>query len=131
MPAAAANARILLVEDEFLIQDLIETTLQDAGYEVIAVDNGEAALEVLAAGAGDLAGLISDVNLGPGPSGWEIAARARELNAGIAVVYISGDSAHDWTSRGVPKSVMVSKPFAAIEVVVALAGLRNAADPAA
>jgi hypothetical protein len=30
----------------------------------------------------------------------------------MPVVYITGDSTHDWSSKGVPDSVVIAKPFA-------------------
>lgn len=39
------------------------------------------------------------------------------------MVYITGASGHEWPVRGVPKNDFVKKPFAAVEVVVALANL--------
>ena len=38
---------------------------------------------------------------------------------------MSGDSADQWPSKGVPKSVMISKPFVLAQVVTALATLLN------
>ena len=116
---------ILLVEDESLIQDLIRTALEEASYAVTSADNGTAGLNILEREADNLGGLITDVNLGCEPNGWKVAARARELNVNLPVIYISGDSAHEWAAHGVPGSIMISKPFAPIEVVVALATLRN------
>lgn len=61
-------------------------------------------------------------------SGWEVAVRARELKPDLPVVYVTGDSGHEWASRGVPGSVVVSKPFAPAQIVVALASLANQSD---
>ena len=119
---------ILVVEDNLIIQDLVQTTLQEAGYEVLAVDNGADGVSALEREAVNLGGLVTDVNLGPTHSGWKVAACARELNPNLPVIYISGDSAHEWAAHGVPNSIMISKPFAPVEVVVALASLRNRAD---
>jgi DNA-binding response OmpR family regulator len=131
MTASFPPAVILLVDDEELIQDLIQTALEEAGYGVSRAQRGEEALNVLEAQGTSLGGLVTDVNLGQGPNGWKVAARARELNPNLPVIYMSGDSAHDWAAHGVPNSIMITKPFAPIEVVVALATLRNQASPPA
>ena len=115
---------VLLVEDEFLIQDMIEHALAEAGYAVLASDNGNAALDLLESDAARLAAVITDVNLGLCPNGWEVATRARELSPAIPVIYITGDSAHEWTAHGVPNSILISKPFVPSEIMVALANLR-------
>ena len=117
---------ILLVEDEALVQDLIREALEDAGYRVIAVATGEDAIGVLCGGE-NISGLVTDVNLGRGQlNGWDVARRAREERHDVPIVYVSGDSAHDWAARGVPHSVMVPKPFATTQIIVALAEMLNA-----
>lgn len=46
----------------------------------------------------------------------------------MPVVYISGDSAHEWPVKGVPKSVMVPKPFAVAQIITAVPILLNETD---
>jgi CheY-like chemotaxis protein len=120
---------VLVVDDEQLVCDLVQTALEDAGFEVLAAGSFKAALAELERDAGNnLLGLVTDVNLGGARTGWDLAHRARELRAGIPVVYVTGDSAHEWTAKGVPQSVVITKPFALAQVVVALAGLVNQAQ---
>ena len=45
--------------------------------------------------------MLTDIRLGAGPDGWSVANRARELNPDMPLVYMSGDSAHQWTEHGV------------------------------
>lgn len=118
---------ILVVDDDALVEQLIGDALKDAGYSVVSTNVGAEALRLLANADQQWAGIVTDVNLGAGsPLGWEIARRAREVAAGLAVIYISGDSSHQWMVQGVPLSVMIDKPFAPSRVVVALADLLNA-----
>jgi DNA-binding response OmpR family regulator len=121
---------VLVVDDEPLVQVMLYQALQDAGFEVILASDYEEAIASLHERAGALTGLLTDINLGASQSGWDIAVIARELMPTLPVVYVTGDSAHEWPSRGVPHSVLISKPFAAAQVVVALAGLANRADEA-
>jgi DNA-binding response OmpR family regulator len=74
--------------------------------------------------------LITDIQLGTGPNGWEVGRRAREVVPGLPVVYMSGDSAHDWTAQGVPESVMLQKPFVIAQLVTAITTLLNQASSA-
>lgn len=128
-PAPESAAPVLLyVEDELITRDLVEASLREAGYEVLTASNGSQALDLLGKPEGALRGLITDINLGDGPDGWEVARKARELASGLPVVYVSGASDGDWTSRGVPNSVMVAKPFAPAQVVVAISSLLVATD---
>ena len=69
--------------------------------------------------------LVTDVRLGEGLSGWELARAARESCPGLPVVFISGDSAIDHNAQGVPDSVMIQKPFVEAQLITALANLLN------
>jgi DNA-binding response OmpR family regulator len=123
MPSDPAAPVLLYVEDEFLIQDMLVTALEEAGFSVLVANDGNQALEILASQSQAMHGLITDINLGAGPDGWDVARQARELMSGFPVVYVSAASEHEWTSRGVPSSVMITKPFVPAQVVVAISSL--------
>ena len=116
---------VFVVEDEVLIQELLIEPLEDAGYQVLAASSGGEAMKLLEAQeAESIRALITDVNLGSSsPSGWEVARRAREGHPDIPVVYITGDSAHDWSSQGVPNSLLITKPFAPAQIITAVSQL--------
>ena len=57
-----------------------------------------------------------------------MSRRARELEPSLPVVYMTGDAAGDWTSNGVPNSILVTKPFAPAQVVTAVSQLLNLAS---
>jgi DNA-binding response OmpR family regulator len=83
-----------------------------------------------AAGA-DYRALITDVHLTPGKlTGWDVAKRARELTPELPVVYMTGAAGHEWTSMGVPNSILLTKPFAPAQVLTAVSGLLNQAGSA-
>jgi CheY-like chemotaxis protein len=114
---------LLLVEDEGLVRyDLMEG-LVAAGFDVTDVAHGGKALSELEADPSRFLGLITDINLGRGPDGWEIARRGRELVPDLPVVYISGHGSADWPSKGVPKSLTLGKPFATAQLVTAISTL--------
>jgi two-component system, OmpR family, response regulator len=46
----------------------------------------------------------------------------------MPVIYVSGDSVADWGVHGVPKSIMLSKPFAFPQLISALSSLLNEVD---
>src|SRR5690348_10470104 len=99
---------LLLVEDEVLIAHALEEALIEAGFEVQLALKGTEATKALEQ-TGEIAALVTDVRLPlDGPDGFDLAHRARELSPTIAVVYMSGDSAADWASKGVPKSIMLA-----------------------
>lgn len=119
---------VLLVEDEPVIADLTESALVDSGYEVVKATNGEAALDQIQSGAAQFRAVVTDIKLGSGPDGWEIACRTRESIPTMPIVYMSGDSASDWAAKGVPGSMILSKPFAPAQLVTAVSSLVNEAD---
>ena len=114
---------VLVVEDEVLVQDLLEDALVDAGYEVCVLCSGVEAMSFLDGSSESPRALVTDVNLGPCPNGWEIGRRARELSPAVPVVYMTGDSGHEWNSEGVADSLMVLKPFQPAQVVAAVSSL--------
>jgi len=137
MSTPVAPLVVLVVEDEQLLREMVEPALADAGYSVLLAHNGSEALKYLEERESEeaaLRALVTDVRLGPGPSGWEIAKRARELHPEIPVVYVTGAAAAEWSSKGVPNSLIIQKPFAPAQVVTAVSQLLNApptATPAA
>jgi len=97
---------ILVVEDEPLIRLDVESALEEAGFEVVGVSNASQAIAAFDLEAEKVRGLITDIRLGPGQSGWDVARHLRQANSALPVVYMSGDSAIHWGAEGVPNSVM-------------------------
>jgi hypothetical protein len=46
----------------------------------------------------------------------------------MPIVYMSGDSDHEWSSKGVPSSIIIAKPFAPAQLVTAVSTVINEAD---
>jgi DNA-binding response OmpR family regulator len=123
-----ATILLLLVEDDELIRELLEAALAEAGFDLTVAADGEQALAELETDATRFRAVITDIRFGAGPDGWEVGRRAREIIADMPVVYMSGDSAHEWPSKGVPNSIMVAKPFAPAQIITAVSTLLNQAD---
>jgi DNA-binding response OmpR family regulator len=130
MTEAFMSIILLLVEDDADIQNLLETALSDGGFEVVHASNGTKAIAELDADGTRFKGLITDIRLGAGPNGWDVGRRAREVVSGIPVVYMSADSAHEWSANGVPESVMLQKPFVMAQLITAFTTLLNQASNA-
>jgi DNA-binding NtrC family response regulator len=111
---------VLLVEDEFLIRDLIQASLEDADFNVEAAGHGGDAIKLLDGEDKSVSALITDVRLGEGPDGWAIARYARKLKPDLPVIYFSGHSAAEWPSEGVPNSIYLQKPLTAPQIVKAV-----------
>ena len=117
---------ILVVEDEPLILLDVETALQEAGFEVVTAHNAAEAIAAFDAEPERFKGLITDIRLGAGKSGWDVARHLRQANSTLPVIYVSGDSAVHWGAEGVPESVMIAKPFVLPQIITALSTLLNA-----
>lgn len=107
---------ILVVDDESLIAVMIEDILLEGGFKSVTASSGEMAIRIIDNSSEKFCALITDINLGPGCRGWEVARHATEMMRGIPVVYVTGDSEKDWASQGVPHSVLIHKPFASAQI---------------
>jgi len=103
--------RIMLVEDEDAVRTFSQRALSNKGYEVLASDSGEAALELLEESkelALDL--LITDVVM-PGMDGPTLAQRVRQNNPNLKIIFISGyteDKLKDYMGAN---TYFLPKPF--------------------
>ena len=120
---------ILVVEDDLLIQTFVEEALGEGDFEPAIVALGEEAVTLLKGHKGKYRALVTDINLEGKMDGWEIAQHAREIEPDFPVVYMSGAAAADWTSKGVPNSIMLSKPFAPAQLLTAVSNLLNSGTP--
>lgn len=101
--------RILLAEDEDAMRTYLKRALENAGYEVVAVDRGTAALHLLREQAFDL--LLSDIVM-PEMDGIELAQHCAEISPSTKVVFITGFAAVALkASRETPQAKVLSKPF--------------------
>jgi DNA-binding response OmpR family regulator len=122
---------ILVIEDEEAIQSLVEDALTEGGFEPAIAASGEEAVTLLKGRTDNYRALVTDISLRGRIDGWEVARQAREIDPQFPVVYMSGASADDWASKGVPNSIMLSKPFAPAQLVTAVSNLLNTGTPTA
>lgn len=71
------RGKILVVEDDDSVSELLELTLSDVGYEVARASNGKEALRAVFAEPPDL--IILDIMMA-GLDGWEVCRRVREMS---------------------------------------------------
>ena len=120
---------VLVVEDDQSLQSIVEESLTDGGFEPAIAPSGEEAVTLLKSGLTKYRALVTDINLSGTMSGWEVAKRAREIDPEFPVVYMTGTSAEDYGSQGVPNSILLNKPFAHAQLVTDVAQLLNAGTP--
>jgi DNA-binding NtrC family response regulator len=83
------GAAVLLVDDEAALRSLLAEALRNAGHQVSGAANAGEALAVLDRGATvDL--LVTDIGLGGGMNGRQLAEAARALRPGLKVLFITG-----------------------------------------
>ena len=114
---------LLVVDDEIPIQAALEQTFTDAGYDVSTASDGIQAIDLLELRAGSLGALITDLSLGRGPDGWQVARRARELAPTLPVVYITGGRGREGVPTWAPDGVMLLKPFTDDHLLVVVSAL--------
>ncbi|MEI9405669.1 response regulator [Mesorhizobium argentiipisi] len=119
------DGAVLVVEDETMILLDLESALEEAGFEVVGANNAASAAATYDADPEKFKALVTDIRLGSGETGWELARRFRRINNVLPVVYISGDGAAHWAHEGVPNSIMIAKPFFMPQIVTAVSTLLN------
>jgi CheY-like chemotaxis protein len=122
MGRAMMPTKILLVEDEALISDLVIEALCDQGFAVHAVETADSALVYLE-GGGHADVLFTDINLPGAIDGAELAVRARKLRPDLPIVYASGRITASDLNPLVPRSIFLSKPYDPADVCTLISRL--------
>ncbi len=124
--------KILLADDSVTAQNMGRKILADAGYEVIAVNNGSAALKKISEIKPDL--VVLDVYM-PGYSGLEVCQRLKESQdtARIPVLLTVGklEPFKPEEAQRVRAEAFIVKPFEASELLSALSKLEDKVVPRA
>ncbi len=121
MRSAGGCARILVVDDELAIRQLMVRQLERAGHVAVEAADGAEALERLM-GAEEFDLVVSDV-LMPVMGGFELARQLEQLQNPIPVLLISGYSPDDASLRLQKRWPLLCKPFTSEELVAAVDGL--------
>jgi len=114
---AGGNETILLVEDEPIVLEIADCTLQQLGYTVLACSGADEALRTLASHTDPIHLLVTDVVM-PRMNGKELAARVTALRPGISVLFTSGYGEKIIAKEGVLDLGVnfVEKPYRPVEL---------------
>ena len=123
--------QILVIEDEYALQGVVEDALTEAGFETDILSSREEALTLFKGRTKDYRALVTDVSLKGHLSGWEVAKQVREIKPACPVIYMTGAASDQWASHGVPNSILLQKPFAPAQLVTAISNLLNGSPPIA
>ncbi len=119
-PAPHVRHRVLVVDDEASIRDLLSKTLALAEYEVDTAPDATSALDRMRSNAYDL--MIADLKM-PGMDGLTLIRQAKRINAEMPVIIITGFSTESSAIEAVNLGVAgyLTKPFRVPQVLAAAA----------
>ena len=111
---------ILVAEDDPSLQIVVEDVIKSLNYSVTMVEDGDAALEVLAKG-GECDLLLTDIVMPGGLGGFDLARRARALRPTMPIIYMSGYAGLTENDMGEVVAPRIRKPCQPEELAAALA----------
>jgi len=121
-PRASRSGRILVVEDEAAVREVLVDVLGGQGHEVVACEDGASALAQVGGRRFDLA--LIDLSM-PGLSGWDVAKglRAAQPDVPIALVTGWGDQIDFSEARARGIDYLMAKPFDVEDMTRLVAGV--------
>ena len=119
---------VLVVDDDSSICSIVEDILGEGGFAPKTASSGEEAIMLL--NAHRYRAVIIDISFGRDHvRGWAVARRARAFDPDLPIIYITGGNADEWAIQGVPNSVLLTKPFAPIQLLTAVSQLLTTGLP--
>ncbi|MFG0316628.1 MAG: response regulator [Planctomycetota bacterium JB042] len=124
--SGSARERVLLVEDDAQVRQLLTRALERLGVDVEVARNGREAIEAIENGAPAPDILVTDVVM-PELGGRELAVRMRLRDPDLKVLFVSGYSHGAIDARFLrrPGTAFLQKPFTPRELGRALSDLRS------
>jgi CheY-like chemotaxis protein len=106
----SSRTRILVIDDEDYVRELLRDILESEGFEVVLADGGREALELFDRDSFDA--VFTDVGL-PGMSGWELARAIRERSRRLPIAVITGwgEAVGSNEQKEAQVDWVVAKPF--------------------
>jgi CheY-like chemotaxis protein len=143
--AQTASPTILVVTDNPTTAKLCKTTLQQAGYILLAADGSSEALKICTEQKGPIDLLLTDLilpppgfqlasstNQFPHVHGHELAIRAATIRKGLRVILMSGNPEKELASFGIKRDTLpcLAKPFEAVDLLTVVRDVLATAPPA-
>jgi len=106
------HERLLIVEDDSTLRDILSRLLSSEGYDVLAASNGHEAIALLDQHGEAIDLVLTDVVM-PGIKGPEVVAHLRQTRPHAKVIYMSGylDDAVQALTRVDRREPLLAKPF--------------------
>ncbi|MFH6784628.1 MULTISPECIES: response regulator [Methylobacterium] len=124
MPAPLPSSRtlqpgskpcVLIVEDSYMLLELLVTLCEQHGLETLTASSGEAALTLLREHGRRIDWLLTDIRLPGLVDGWSVAEVYRQIQPHRPVIYSSTTA--NLTRMAVPGSIFVTKPFVIADIL--------------
>ncbi|HYE16163.1 MAG TPA: response regulator, partial [Pyrinomonadaceae bacterium] len=114
--ARAGRLRLLVVDDDESVRELLREILEAEGHAVSAASSGPEALSLFR--PGDYDAVFTDIGM-PGMSGWEFAEAVRRLDGAVPLAVITGwgEAVGSERQREAQVDWVVTKPFNATDIV--------------
>jgi DNA-binding response OmpR family regulator len=120
---ASRKPRVLIVDDDPLIRDLVRAVLEDASYDLDEASSGEEALRVASRRPPDV--VLLDVMM-PGLNGFEVAEQMKRdaKTSDAVVIMLTAKDAPEDRRRGLDAGadVYFTKPFSPLELLTTISG---------
>jgi CheY-like chemotaxis protein len=101
---------LLLVEDDALVRDTVALMLEDEGFEVVEASDAHDALQKVRDGL-QAPLMVTDMDLGAGPSGAELADALHRVRPDLRVIFITGRIASLANRTFDEREAVLPKPF--------------------
>ena len=106
---------LLLVEDDTLVRMTVALMLEDDGFGVVEAATAEEALALMRDGLSAPV-MVTDVDLGAGWNGMELADQLRALSPDMVIIFITGRTASLAGRKLGPHEAILPKPFEGAEL---------------
>lgn len=119
---SGSGRTVVVVEDEFLVRDLVSCELEDNGFVVVGFDSADAALPYLREHGGKTALIFTDVQMPGSLNGLELCDILNRLWPGVPVLITSGGPLVD-PRKLPPCASFLSKPWHPDDMVARITGM--------
>ena len=110
------SLRILVVDDESSLREMVTRSFSREGHEVLAVSDGQAAIDRASSEQFDV--ILLDVALGPGPNGYEVCRALRTRRNVVPIIMLTALDSEADAVQGLEAGAddYVTKPFGLAEL---------------
>lgn len=115
MASPARKPCVLIVEDSYMLLELLVTLCEQHGVATLSASSGEAALTLLREHGARIDWLLTDIRLPGLVDGWSVAEAYRQIQPHRPVIYSSTTATLN--RPAVPGSIFVTKPFVIADIL--------------